>query len=104
VLLALCATHCLPLAFACSKLERAASLLDASGATPQKIKKFSEENYGAQLKTYVSAMNAITPEQWDDILEDYDDALVDATEVGNISVADDDRLNIFNFESPCKRR
>ncbi|KAH6868893.1 hypothetical protein BKA70DRAFT_1358907 [Coprinopsis sp. MPI-PUGE-AT-0042] len=85
-------------------LERAAAVLTADGATPGKMKKFSEENYGAQLKTYVSAMNAITPEQWDEILEEYDIASEDTDDPSNISIADNDRLNVFSFESPQKRR
>ncbi|KAH6911315.1 hypothetical protein BKA70DRAFT_57124 [Coprinopsis sp. MPI-PUGE-AT-0042] len=83
-------------------LERAASVLDADGAIPQKMKKFSEENYGAQLKTYVGAMNAITADQWDEILQEYDVASEDTDQAGNASVADNDRLNIFSFESPKK--
>jgi hypothetical protein len=67
------------------------------------MKKFSDENYGAQLKIYVNAMNAVTPEQWDEILQEYDVESKDTNAAGNLSVADDDRLNIFSFESPKKR-
>ncbi|KAH6871864.1 hypothetical protein BKA70DRAFT_1354385 [Coprinopsis sp. MPI-PUGE-AT-0042] len=86
-----------------TSLERAATLLDADGNISQKIKKFSEENYGAKVKTYLSSMDSFTSEQWDEILEEYDVPNDIIESMGDLSIADDDRLNIFDFESPKKR-
>lgn len=86
------------------QLERAALVLNADGVIPPKVKKFSEENYGAQLQTYTNAMKAITADQWDEILDVYDVANEDVDDGCNTSVADNDRLNVFSFESPRKRR
>ncbi|KAH6916727.1 hypothetical protein BKA70DRAFT_1417517 [Coprinopsis sp. MPI-PUGE-AT-0042] len=86
-----------------TSLERAAAVVAEDGTISATVKKFSAENYGDQVATYVKAMETITAEQWEDILEEYDIWDANASDLAaDASLADVDRLNIFNFESPKK--
>lgn len=102
-----CANSVVPkglFALAMAALERAIYGINTNGTKKPEIKSFSSKNFGAKVNAYLAAFKTITDEQWEQILEacglinDNDEEFFD----WDNSILDEDRVNMFTFNSPVK--
>ncbi|KAJ3529106.1 hypothetical protein NMY22_g9136 [Coprinellus aureogranulatus] len=88
-----------------ASLERAVVALQPDGTVKaDELNEFSDLHSGPAMRTYIKQAQALTHQQWEDIMGlCYDDYDSDTALAADRSIMDMDREELFTFESPKKR-
>lgn len=76
----------------------------ADGSVPSKKKEFSYEGFGEQVADAISSLDGISDAKWAEILACSTSVQAERSVQASPSTTHVERRQMFNFESPVKRR